>query len=212
VGEQIRKAASVIAVREGEVDAPEVLVLERSGASRFLPGYVVFPGGAADPTDAELARRWFGSAAHAARACGVRELVEETGLALTATGLMEAPDLEAVEAAPPSVAQLDELAHWIAPEDVPVRFDASYFAVAAPGGLVPKADGEEAVAAWWISPRELLRGWEDGTRKLYWPTWFTVTELARARTADELLALRIVTREPDAQEVERLPRSVFWQD
>ena len=41
----IRKAASVIAVRDA-ADGPEVLVVERSAASRFLPGYVVFPGGA----------------------------------------------------------------------------------------------------------------------------------------------------------------------
>jgi 8-oxo-dGTP pyrophosphatase MutT (NUDIX family) len=212
VGERIRKAASVIAVREGAAGAPDVLVLERSDASRFLPGYVVFPGGAADAIDAELAKRWFGSAGQTARACGVRELVEEAGLALTAAGLVEAQDLEAVEAAPPRAAQLEELARWIAPLEVPVRFDARYFTVAAPPGLVPKADGEEAVAAWWVAPGELLREWEDGTRKLYWPTWFTVTELARARTVDELLALRIDTREPDDIEVERLPRSVFWQD
>jgi 8-oxo-dGTP pyrophosphatase MutT (NUDIX family) len=211
VSEQIRKAASVIAVREG-TQRPEVLVLERSAASRFLPGYVVFPGGAADAGDAELAERWFGSSDQTARACGVRELVEEAGLALTGAGLVEAPDLRAVEAAPPHASQLDELARWIAPEDVPVRFDARYFAVAAPAGLVPKADGAEAVDAWWVSPRELLEGWEHGARKLYWPTWFTVTELARARSVEELLGLRIVTREPDDLEAERLPRSVFWQD
>ena len=32
----------------GAGDGPEVLVLERSAASRFLPSYVVFPGGAVD--------------------------------------------------------------------------------------------------------------------------------------------------------------------
>ena len=60
MSEQIRHAASVVAVREGADAEPEVLVLERGAASRFLPGYVVFPGGAVDDDDAALAARWFG--------------------------------------------------------------------------------------------------------------------------------------------------------
>jgi hypothetical protein len=84
--------------------------------------------------------------------------------------------------------------------------------VEAGGGLEPTADGAEAVAAWWISPRELLREWEAGDRRLYWPTWFTVQALAGAESPSDLLAMRIETREPDDEELERMPRSVFWQD
>jgi hypothetical protein len=36
--------------------------------------------------------------------------------------------------------------------------------------------------------------------------------LATCRSIDVLLALRIETREPDDEELERLPRDVFWQD
>ncbi|MEP6476611.1 MAG: NUDIX domain-containing protein [Actinomycetota bacterium] len=207
----IREAASLIAVREG-AGGPEVLVLERSGASRFLPGYVVFPGGAADADDAELAARWFGTADETARACAVRELAEEAGLALTDAGLVCDGALDSVDAAPPALHQLGELARWIAPRSVPVRFDARFFVVAAGDGPDPTPDGTEAVAAWWASPRHLLREWEAGVRKLYWPTWFTMQALARAETVDELLALRIRTREPDDGELGRLPRSVFRQD
>ena len=209
--EVIRKAASVIAVREGSA-APEVLILERSSASRFLPGYVVFPGGAADAGDAELASRWFGSADEAARACAVRELAEETALLLTRDGLVAGTDLESLDERAPAVTQLGELARWIAPEEVPVRFDARYFGVEAGPGLDPTPDGAEVVAGWWISPQDLLREWEAGDRRLYWPTWFTVQALARARTPRDLLDLRLLTREPDDAEIERLPRSVFWQD
>ncbi len=209
--ELIRKAASVIAVREGAVE-PEVLVLERSPASRFLPGYVVFPGGAADDGDAELATQWFGSADEAARACAVRELAEEAGLLLTRDGIVGGEDLEALDGRAPFAAQLSEFARWIAPEEVPVRFDARYFVVEADPGLDPTPDGAEVVAGWWTSPRELLREWEAGARRLYWPTWFTLQALARAETPAELLELRLRTREPDDEEVERLPRSVFWQD
>lgn len=211
MNEMIRQAASVIAVRASD-DGPQVLVLERSAASRFLPGYVVFPGGAADTDDADLAARWFGSSEEAARACAVRELAEEAGLALTGGGLVCGGALEAVDARPPALDQLGELARWVAPRSVPVRFDARYFVVVAGDGPDPTPDGTEAVAAWWVSPRQLLREWEAGARKLYWPTWFTVQALARAETPQDLFALRIRTREPDDGELERLPRSVFRQD
>ena len=117
-----------------------------------------------------------------------------------------------MDARPPAATQLGELARWIAPEEVPVRFDARYFVVEADDGLEPTPDGAEAVAAWWISPRQLLREWEAGERRLYWPTWFTVRALARAETARDLLTMKLETREPDDDELERLPRSVFWQD
>jgi 8-oxo-dGTP pyrophosphatase MutT (NUDIX family) len=214
VTRDIRKAASVIAVREGS-DGPEVLIVERSAASRFLPGYVVFPGGAVDAEDAQLAATWFSSSQEAARAGAVRELAEEAGLALTAEGLVatggDAP-LSRSMASPPLAAQLHEIAHWVAPESVPVRFDARYYAVAAPQGLAPKADGVEAADAWWASPGALLAEWEAEERKLYWPTYFTITHLAGCATASDLLSLRITTRDADDEEAERLPRSVFWQD
>ena len=213
MGEEIRKAAAVIAVRDG-VRGPEVLVLERSADSRFLPGYVAFPGGATDAEDAGHAQRWFGSAEEAPRACAVRELLEEVGLALTAEGLREAPGepMAAIEVAPPGADQLARIAHWIAPVDVPVRFDAQYFAVRAPGGVEPEPDGHEAARAWWASPAALLEDWSAERRKLYWPTYFTMLALTRCPSAEALLALDIATRDPDDAEVGRLPRSTFWQD
>jgi len=210
--EGLRKAASVIVARDG-ADGLEVVVLERGGRSRFLPGYVAFPGGSVDAEDAGLAERWFGTAAESARACAVRELLEEVGLALTAGGLEESADrtLEALSS-PPTPDQLPEVAHWVAPSQVPVRFDARYFALEAPAGLHLVPDGDETAAAWWESPRELLEASRTGQRKLYWPTYFTVQAIAGCERVDDLLALRIDTREPDSDEVERLPRATFWQD
>ena len=181
VTDRIRQAASVVAVRDAG-DRPEVLVLERSAASRFLPSYVVFPGGAVDEDDALLAGRWFGSVDDAPRAAAVRELVEEAGLALTANGLVPAGSpgaMDPVEASPPEASQLRALCHWIAPEDVPVRFDARYFACRRPVELDPTPDGDEAVRAWWVEPRRLMAEWERGERKLYWPTWYTVSAAGR---------------------------------
>ena len=213
VSQEIRSAASVIAGRDG-VDGLEVLVLERGGGSRFLPGYVAFPGGSTDPEDVELAERWFGTGEEAARACAVRELLEEVGLALTSAGLSEADGdaLGSISASPPAPEQLLEVAHWVAPPRIPVRFDARYFAVEAPPGLTLVPDGGETSDAWWQSPRHLLEEWRAERRKLYWPTYFTVRAIAPCVTVAELLALHVDTREPDPDELARLPRSTFWQE
>jgi 8-oxo-dGTP pyrophosphatase MutT (NUDIX family) len=213
VNATIRRAASVIAVRE-ETSSPEVLLLERSLDSRFLAGYVVFPGGAVDPDDADLAVSWFGTPEEDVRAAAIRELAEEAGLILTAAGLAVAPEhpLDAVLADPPAPEQLVEIAHWVAPEDVPVRFDARYYAVRSPAGLRPVADGAEVTRAWWAAPAAVLDGWREGKGRLYWPTWLTMAALARCDAADQVMSLRVLPREPDEDELRRLPRSVFWDD
>ncbi len=213
-GSSIRQAASIICVRERR-GGPEVLVVQRSLESRFLPGYVAFPGGAVEDIDAEHAVRWFGSAGEAPRAAAVRELLEEVGLVLSAGGLgpPEGRDpFAGVHVAPPSTGQLPEMAHWIAPPIVPVRFDARYYAVAAGSAADPVPDGVEASAAWWVAPQRLLAEWEREERKLYWPTFVTVRHLAACASVDEVLALRFATREPNDDEIATLPRSVMEQD
>jgi 8-oxo-dGTP pyrophosphatase MutT (NUDIX family) len=210
---EIRAAASVIAARDGATGV-EVLVVERGKRNRFLPGYVAFPGGAVDAGDAALAERWFGSAEESARACAVRELLEEVGLVLGSDGLAEAEAnaFETLSASPPRSEQLTEVAHWVAPAEVPVRFDARYYAVPAPGGLRPAPDGDETSEAWWVSPRELLQEWRAERRRLYWPTYFTMRALAPCSSVAELLELRIRTREPAESDLEGIPRSTFWQE
>jgi 8-oxo-dGTP pyrophosphatase MutT (NUDIX family) len=209
----LRKAASAIVGRDAD-DGLEVLVVERGASSRFLAGYVAFPGGSTDDGDAELSRQWFGSGAEADRACAVRELFEEVGLALTSTGLHAADGngLARVTSSPPNRDQMPEVAHWVAPPRVPTRFDARFFAVRADTGVDAEADGVESADVWWTSPRTLLEDWRTGRRKLYWPTYFTVLAISSCATVDDLLRLRIETREPDAEELERLPRSTFWQE
>jgi 8-oxo-dGTP pyrophosphatase MutT (NUDIX family) len=214
VTDRIRIASTVIAARDTST-GPEILVVERSAASRFLPGYVAFPGGAVDDGDRALAVRWFGDGEEAARAGAVRELIEEVGLALTATGLVAADGAEPlapVHATPPSPAQLPEIARWVAPDDVPVRFDARYFALRAGVGIDPVPDRTETADAWWVSPVHLLREWEAGERRLYWPTWLTVQEVSACGSVDELLELRFDPREPDDDELATMAPSVFWQD
>jgi 8-oxo-dGTP pyrophosphatase MutT (NUDIX family) len=211
VTDGIRQAASIILGRDAERGL-EVLVVERSASSRFLPGYVAFPGGSIDAEDASVAERWFGDLSEAGRAGVVRELVEECGLAVTGSGVLESSALEPIEADPPGVRQLPEIAHWIAPEDVPVRFDARYYAAEANLPAEPTPDLTETAAAWWASPAALLRAWEQRDRLLYWPTYFTMRALSECEKAGDLLSLWIDTREPDDHELEWLHRSTFFQD
>ena len=214
VSDEMRQAASLIGVRDGS-DGPEVLVIERTLDHRFLPGYVAFPGGAVDLADGPLAERWFGDEDEAVRAAALRELAEEVGLAVTREAVVAVDRdhlLAPIHEAPPPVARLREVARWIAPAQVPVRFDARYYAVRMDGSTDPAPDGVEAAKAWWASPRALLSAWESEELLFYWPTHFTMRTLADCRDADELLELHIVTREPDDDESGRLPRSVFYQD
>lgn len=171
-----RPAATVVVAREGD-PGPEVLVLRRGAGHRFLPGFVAFPGGAIDPEDTAASRRWFGSVSEAdvARACAIRELAEELGIAVTSEGLavVEAP-LAAVDAAPPPAQTLIEISRWIAPEVERVRFDARFFAVRAAHGTEPRPDGDETAAAWWTAPAALLAD----EPSLYHPTWSVLSALA----------------------------------
>lgn len=214
MGEEIRLAASLIGVRDGD-GGPEILLIERTHDHRFLPGYVAFPGGAVEASDGPLAARWFGDREEAGRAAAIRELAEEVGLAVT-DGSVEVADPDRpvgrIDQAPPKRGSLPEIARWVAPERVPVRFDARYYATRMDGAPDPTPDGSEVATAWWESPASLLSAWESGERLLYWPTHFTMLALARCRSADELLALELETREPRDEELERYPRSVFFQD
>lgn len=191
----IRHAATLIAGRDRPGGGFEILVVERGAGSRFLPGYVAFPGGAVDDADAEVAASAFGDPGEAPRAAALRELEEETG----------------IHVPPSAVAALPQICHWIAPEDTPVRFDARYFA-AEVTGAEPVPDGGETAAAWWADPVTLLAEWEAGDRKLYWPTWLTMTHVARCGSVADLLALRFETRDPTPEEEVSMPRSVMEQD
>jgi 8-oxo-dGTP pyrophosphatase MutT (NUDIX family) len=206
----IRRAASIVCVRQGS-GRPEVLVVERSPESRFLPGYVAFPGGAVDDGDVTRAERWFRDGGEASRAAAIRELLEEAGVGLTAHGLVSSDSFVPVDEDPPAADRLSPLCHWIAPPEVPVRFDARYFTTEAGTDAMVTPDAREVVAAWWISPRALLDAWVAGDRKLYWPTWVTVTELASCASVADVLALRFETREPTAEEEATMPSHVMEQ-
>jgi 8-oxo-dGTP pyrophosphatase MutT (NUDIX family) len=124
--------------------ALEVLLLKRTEKAKFMPGVWVFPGGGVDPGD--------GEGESAFRACAVRELEEEAGIAL--------PDGE----------ELVLFSRWITPEVVSRRFDAWFFLALAPAHSPPVPDGVETVEAGWFEPRLALERHGAGELTLAFPT------------------------------------------
>jgi hypothetical protein len=82
------------------------------------------------------------------------------------------------------------LARWIAPEFLPVRFDATFFGLAAPRGLEPVPDGVEIHRAWWAGPEAVLAT-AGVDQRLMWPTLKMLEALAGCRSVGGVLALHV---------------------
>jgi 8-oxo-dGTP pyrophosphatase MutT (NUDIX family) len=89
-----RPAATIMLVRDGST-GPEVLLIERSPRSEFMPNLYVFPGGRVDEADHEFGEEFAppgsedsrvedldGRAETAFRVAAIRELFEEVGILL----------------------------------------------------------------------------------------------------------------------------------
>ena len=142
----VRDAATVIVLRDEE--RPHVLMGQRGAQAAFMPNKFVFPGGAVDAGDADiplvrslpaLCAERLGEGcdrdlSHALAAAAVRELWEETGLALGRPGVWpgEVPDDWQGFAARGLVPVADPLQfvfRAITPPGRPRRFDARFFLV-----------------------------------------------------------------------------------
>ena len=159
-----RPSASVVLLRRGGKHgdrALEVLLLKRTEEARFMPGVWVFPGGGVDEGDGE------GEAGH--RACAVRELEEEAGIAL-------AEDEELIL-----------FSRWITPEVISRRFDAWFFLALAPAHTPPEPDGVETVEAGWFEPHAALAAQEVGEMALAFPTINQLRALREFRTSEEAI-------------------------
>jgi len=165
----VRDAATVILYRRPE--APEVLMGRRGARAAFMPGKFVFPGGAVDPGDAEvpltnlpcgrcmarLAEEAPPGRARALVAAAIRELWEETGLALGRPGHWPdaPPDWTgfAARGLVPDGVGLTFVFRAITPPGRPRRFDARFFlapaaAVAGDAEDFAAADAELAELQW----------------------------------------------------------------
>jgi 8-oxo-dGTP pyrophosphatase MutT (NUDIX family) len=141
--------------------ALEVLLLKRTERAKFMPGVWVFPGGAVDAGDGEDEARF--------KACAVRELEEEAGIAL------------------PEGEELVLFSRWITPEVVSRRFDAWFFLALAPAHTPPEPDGMETVEAGWFEPRSALERQAAGELALAFPTIAQLESLLPFASADEAI-------------------------
>lgn len=144
----VRDAATVIVLRDEA--RPHVLMGQRGAQAAFMPNKFVFPGGAVDAGDADIplvrplpalcAERLREDSprdlSHALAAAAVRELWEETGLALGQAGDWPGavpPDWQgfAARGLVPRADPLQFVFRAITPPGRPRRFDARFFLVHA---------------------------------------------------------------------------------
>jgi 8-oxo-dGTP pyrophosphatase MutT (NUDIX family) len=138
-----------------------VLLLRRNEDARFMPGVWVFPGGSVDRED--------GTGEAGRRACAVRELEEEAGIAL------------------PADEELVLFSRWITPEVISRRFDAWFFLALAPAHTPPEPDGVETTEAGWFEPAAALDAQARSELALAFPTINQLRSLLPFATAAEAI-------------------------
>jgi len=172
-----RPAASLVLLRglEAGLDNLDVLMGRRPESARFMPGIYVFPGGALDPSDRDIAAHALGPdiapphllrTAEAESAAGLlwaalRETWEETGVLVGRPGLSPpglSPPGGATDAAlsayreaglGPVGVPIHYIARAITPPISPIRFDTRFFlAFEADAHGIPAASDELSSVDW----------------------------------------------------------------
>jgi 8-oxo-dGTP pyrophosphatase MutT (NUDIX family) len=151
-----RVAASVIVLRDAD-EGPEVLLVQRNPAARFMGGAWVFPGGAVHDEDGDPA------------VTAVRETEEEAGLTLD------------------DASALVPWSRWITPAQVKIRFDTWFYVGRAPDGAEGKCDGEECVDLRWLRPQDALDASQRDDLLLVFPTIRHLQELAMYESVEHIL-------------------------
>jgi 8-oxo-dGTP pyrophosphatase MutT (NUDIX family) len=112
--------------------------------------------------------------------------------------------------------QLAYFAHWITPEEQPIRFDTRFFAAPAPPAQSPEVDGHEIVNHRWLSPAEALEALRRKEISLRTPTLKNLELVgAYATTADAVARLgrrEVPTIRPRILQVEGRPVAVLPGD
>lgn len=195
-----RPAATVILVRDipGSI---EVLMVRRP-ARGFFGGLSVFPGGAVDPVDrSSLARSVVAGeySDHEYRSAALRELAEETGIALTTIGTTPSPvglGVDLFQALDDAGSRLDGealtlVSRWVTPEEAPSRFDARFYLTQVGETPEVRIDPNELVDHEWIRPDDALARLDRDEWQMYLPTIAHLRWLClRANAAEAVAAAR----------------------
>jgi 8-oxo-dGTP pyrophosphatase MutT (NUDIX family) len=176
----------------------EVLMVRRHSRG-FFGGLTAFPGGAVDPDDesdlaievviSEDPDRTF-------RVAALRELAEETGIALTEAGMVQARPgrgLALLRSLKDAGLRLDGSAltlvsRWVTPEFAPKRFDTRFFLVRADDAPEVRLDPLELVDHMWVTPSSALRRHGDGEFEMFLPTVAHLRWLERRSKVDDAVS------------------------
>jgi len=187
-------AASVILLRGGPF---EVRRMRRHGSGTFVPGAWVFPGGAIDAVDREVAGDDGEEVAYSL--CAIRELLEETGIWIGSGGadpielrralVHDASRFrEMADGARAALRLLEPFERWITPAGVPKRYDTLFVLARAADGAEGTPDETEGVELAWLRPVDALARNRDGSMQLVFATIRILQTLASFDSADALLA------------------------
>lgn len=198
--DEIRDAATVLVVRDGEARRPEVLMVRRTHKAAFAAGAMVFPGGAVDPADRTIAAsarvvgRDLPPADLTYWVAALRETFEEAGLLVGRSGvdsdalgvlrrdlLAGRTDFAACLDAADATLDCERIAYlsrWVTPKGETRRFDTRFFMVAAPEGQIATHDTNETTASEWVEPAHALDRARGGELFMLPPTIASLTWLA----------------------------------
>ena len=200
-----RLAATVMLVRPDARGRVAVYMTRRSARSSFVPDAYVFPGGAVDPEDREVAaaKGLYGSAGLVAPelvAAAIRELFEEAGILLVrkrkgdtiASDPALFADLRRERVAGvrfdellarhdlvPDASALLYYSNWITPVTEPRRFDTHFFVARAPEDQIAAADAVEVHDGTWIAPADAMARADRGEMTIIFPTYKHLERLSR---------------------------------
>lgn len=194
-------AATLILMRPGPDELPEILFMERAATMAFAAGALVFPGGRIDPDDHLLAEGRSEPDA-AARIAAIRETIEETGLAVAIAPapqpeqaaqlrreLDDGTPFSALVEASGLALNLDALtpfARWCPTFRETRRFDTFFFlAEAPPESQTVSADSREGVRTFWASAEAVLEAARVGDARIIFPTRRNLERLARFASINE---------------------------
>lgn len=195
----IPAATLVIFRRSPNGGKPELLMVTRSRTMSFAGGAAVFPGGRVDPEDYDLARTMDSAlptdeVAH--RIAAIRETLEETGLALGLTGIVDEKSarrgrelLLDKRALAPVLAEMKwsvdlavimPFSRWFPKnEKLPRVFDTRFYCADLGTGAVEIAvDQTENSKLYWITAQDALNAAETGDLTLIYPTRRNLERLA----------------------------------
>lgn len=203
-----RPSATICLLRDGAAGL-EVMMGKRSSTAKFMADAWVFPGGRVDERDRERAASLVGGDNDPRQLPWIlgalRETVEETGIWLTAPPRSEAlGDRDVYEvldsAGQRFVADVRYFANWVTPADLPIRYDARFFATVVAVELDPIPDMVEIDRVEWVRPADAILAAARREKLIPFPTHVTLEQFAKSASARDFMekaaAMEIDTIQP----------------